>query len=269
MEDRDKLFLNDMVLVPENWVEALIDRWHNAQLLHPGRDKMQRDLERRLQFPPRYYAIINRYCNNCAMCRATQSPNHSTPGNPVCTAIPEAPMRSIAMDVFAIPEVTVDGEKYDCIIPAVDRHSGFIAAVPGKKSKKKDKKDKHGVGLEAKTVVHAMIGHWLNIFDVPAVICSDRGSQFVGFWFKSMCKHMGIRNANTVAYHSRSNGRAEVAGRQMFEKFCRFHGEGPGGIGFTLFGGFYKPLMTYWGLLDCPRTAFVSYGIECLEVSRG
>ena len=137
-------------------------------------------------------------------------------------------MRSVAMDVFAMPEVTVEEETYDSVILAVDRHSGYIMAVPGKKSKKKDKKDKHGVGLQAKTVANAMIRHWLTIFDVPAVICSDRGSQFVGTWFKTMCKHMGIRHAKTVAYHSRSNGRAEVAGRQMFEKFRQLHIDEPG-----------------------------------------
>ena len=104
----------------------------------------------------------------------------------------------------------------------------MIILVPGKKLKKKDKKDKHGVGFQAKTVAQAMIRHWLTIFDVPAVICSDRGSQFVGSWFKSMCKHMGIRHAKTVAYHSRSKGRAEVAGRQIFEKFRQLHIEEPG-----------------------------------------
>ena len=227
-EDGDKLFLKDKLLVPENRVEELIDHWHNAQLMHPGRDKMQQDLEWRFKFPPGYYAILDRYCSDCAVCRATKSPNHSTAGNPVYTAIPEAPMRSVAMDVFAMLEVTVEGETYDCVILAVDRHSGYIVAVPGKKSKKKDKKDKHGVGLQAKTVANAMIRHWLTIFDIPAVICSDRGSQFVGTWFKTMCKHMGIRHAKTVAYHSRSNGRAEVAGRQMFEKFRQLHIDEPG-----------------------------------------
>ena len=227
-EDGDKLFLKDKLLVPENRVEELIDHWHNAQLMHPGRDNLQQDLEWGFKFPPGYYAILDRYCSDCAVCRATKSPNHSTAGNPVYTAIPEAPMRSVAMDVSAMPEVTVEGETYDCVILAVDRHSGYIVAVPGKKSKKKDKKDKHGVGLQAKTVANAMIRHWLTIFDVPAVICSDRGSQFVGTWFKTMCKHMGIRHAKTVAYHSRSNGRAEVAGRQMFEKFRQLHIDEPG-----------------------------------------
>ena len=73
-----------------------------------------------------------------------------------------------------------------------------------------------------------MIRHWLTILDVRAVNCSNRGSQFVGTWFKTMCKHMGIRHAKTVAYHSRSNGRAEVAGRQMFEKFRQLHIDEPG-----------------------------------------
>ena len=227
-EDGDKLFLKDKLLVPENRMEELIDHWHNAQVMHPGRDKLQQDLEWRFKFPPGYYALLDKYCSDCAVCRATKSPNHSTAGNPVYTAIPEAPMRSVAMDVFAMPEVTADGETYDCVILAVDRHSEYIVAVPGKKSKKKDTKDKHRAGLQAKTVANAMIRHWLTIWDVQAVICSDRGSQFVGTWLKTMCNHMGIRHAKTVAYHSRSNGRAEVAGRQMFEKFGQLHIDKPG-----------------------------------------
>ena len=107
-------------------------------------------------------------------------------------AIPEAPMHAVPMDVFAMPEVTLDREKYDCIISAEDGHSGYIVAVPGKKSKNKDKKDKHGVGRKPKTVTKAMIRHGLIIFDVPAVVCSDLGSWFVGSWFQGMCKHMGI-----------------------------------------------------------------------------
>ena len=71
---------------------------------------MQRDLQWRFEFPPGYYAILNGYCNDCAVCRATKSPNHSTAGNLVYTAIPDAPMRSIAMDVFAMLEVTVGGK---------------------------------------------------------------------------------------------------------------------------------------------------------------
>ena len=101
-------------------------------------------------------------------------------------------------------------------------------AVPGRKSRKKDKKHKLGVGPQARTIINAMIWHRLTIFRVPAVICSDRGSQFAGPWFRTICKHIGILHAKTVAYHSRSNGRAEVAGRQTFVKFCQLHIDEPG-----------------------------------------
>ena len=43
-----------------------------------------------------------------------------------------------------------------------------------------------------------------------------------------MYKYMGVRHARTVAYHSRSNGRAEVAGRHLFDKFRQLHIEEPG-----------------------------------------
>ena len=230
---------------------------------------MQQDLEWRFKFPQGYYTILDKYCSDCAVCRATKSPNHSTAGNPVYTAIQEAPMRSVAMDVVAMPEVTVEGETYDCVILAVDRHSGYIVAVPGKKSKKKDKKDKHGVALQAKTVANAMIRHWLTIYDIPAVICSDQGSQFVGTWFKIMCKHMGIRHAKTVVYHSRSNGWAEVAARQMFENFCQLHIDEPGRNLYNSLWRVLQATMTFRGPLDCRPIVSCSYGIECHALSRG
>ena len=81
-EDGHNLLLNDKLLFLENRVEALNDHWHNVQLMHPGRDKMQRDLEWWFQFAQGYYETFKRYCNNCAVCRATKSSNNSTAGNP-------------------------------------------------------------------------------------------------------------------------------------------------------------------------------------------
>ena len=46
-EDGDKVFLQDKLSVPEDRVENLIDDWHNAQLMHPRRDKLRKDLQLR------------------------------------------------------------------------------------------------------------------------------------------------------------------------------------------------------------------------------
>ena len=56
-EDRDKLFLKDKLLVPQNRVEDLIEHWHNAGLMHPVRDKCQKDLGSRF-FLPRDYCTV-------------------------------------------------------------------------------------------------------------------------------------------------------------------------------------------------------------------
>ena len=46
-EDRDRLFLKGKPLVPANSVEDLTDHWNNSQLMPPGRDDLQKDIEAR------------------------------------------------------------------------------------------------------------------------------------------------------------------------------------------------------------------------------
>ena len=182
-EDGDKLFLKDNLFIPENRAEDLLDHWHNTQFMHPGRDKLQKELESDSLFPPAFYAVLNQHCKVCAFFTPTKHPHRSTAGTPMYTAIVASPMGLLSIDVFAMAEVIVEGEVFDRVISAVDRHSGYIVAVRGEKSKKKDKRDKQGVGLQAKTMAQTMIGHWLAVFDVPAVTCSDRGTRSVGAWF--------------------------------------------------------------------------------------
>ena len=178
--------------------------------MHSGQKKLQKDSESRVSFPPGYYAVLTWYCKVYAVCRATKHPHCQPAENSVYKVILQSLMRSISMDFFAMPEVTVEGEVFDCVILAVDRHSGNIVAISGRKSKKKAKRDKHGVGLQANTVVHANLRHLLTVFNFPVVICSDRGTQFVGAWLRTMCKYMGVRCAKTMAYHRGSNKRAEM-----------------------------------------------------------
>ena len=116
------------------------------------------------------------------------------------------------MDVFSMPEVHIGKETFDCVVLCVDRHSGYVVAVPARKKE-----------LLAKEVAVMMIRHLLTVFDIPRTICSDQGPQFTGGWVKAMCFLMGIRHAKSVAYLSRSNGRAELAGGQLFEKLRKIH----------------------------------------------
>ena len=142
------------------------------------------------------------------------------------------------MDVFSMPEVHIGNETFDCVVLCVDRHSGYVVAVPARKKR-----------LLSKEVAVMMISHWLTVFDIPRTICSDRGPQFTGGWFKAMCSLMGIRQAKSVAYLSRSNGRVEVAGRQLFEKLRKIHITNPRR---NWFEEMNRPV--------CPLTRFCSAG---------
>ena len=57
-------------------------------------------------------------------------------------------MRSIQTDVFAMSEVTVDAEVFDCVILAVHRHSRNIVASPGKNSETSHRRGKHTGGKQ-------------------------------------------------------------------------------------------------------------------------
>ena len=64
--------------------------------------------------------------------------------------------------------------------------------------------------------MQALLPHW-RLFGIPSIVDTDRGSHFIGSWWKNMCGLLGIRHAYAHAYHHQANGRAEVAGQQVKE----------------------------------------------------
>ena len=169
-------------------------------------------MEPRFLFPHGVRELLNKVKSHCQVCAACNPANYSLAGDQQWTPIPDKPMEPVSMDVFSIPKVKLGKVTYDCVVIVVDRHSGYLVVVPAKKK-----------GLTAKEVAEKMIKHWLTICDIPATICSDNAPQFTGGWFKAMCAYMGVRHARSVAHLSRSNGRAEAAGRQVFERLRKLH----------------------------------------------
>ena len=69
-----------------------------------------------------------------------------------------------------------NGQILDYLIVCVDRHSGWIVAVPDGK-----------VGLTGAKVALAMVKNQWRPFWVSSVITSDQRSQFVGSWWQTLC----------------------------------------------------------------------------------
>ena len=211
-EEDGKLYGNGKLLVPEFQVLELCEAWHH-HMMHPGVRKQALDMQRRFEIDQiGLYNAIRKGRKGCSVCQACNPDNRNVTGGTQWTLVPEQPMESVAMAILSMPEVHIGKETFHCVVLCVDRHGGYVVAVPARKRE-----------LLANEVAVMMILLWLTVSGIPRIICSDRGPQFTGGWFKAMCSLMGIRHAESVAYLSRSNGQAEVAGRQLFEKLRKIH----------------------------------------------
>ena len=206
-EEDGKLYRNGRLLVPESRLLELCAAWH-LHIMHPGVKKQALDMQRWFEIDEiSLYNAIKQIKKGCSVCKACNPDNQNVRGEAQWTTIPHQSVESVAMDVFSVPDVHIGKEVFNFVVLCVDRHTGYVLVVLACKMR-----------LLAKEVAVLMIPHWLTVFGVPPTICSDRGPQFTGGWFKAMCSLMGIRHAKSAAYLSRSNDRAQVAGRQLFEK---------------------------------------------------
>jgi hypothetical protein len=69
--------------------------------------------------------------------------------------------------------------------------------------------------LEAATIADALVAGWVSPFRVPAVITSDRGTQFTSAVWEALCSRLHIQHITTTAFHPCSNGMVETCHRQL------------------------------------------------------
>jgi transposase InsO family protein len=195
-----KLFLEEKLAVPEEYVEGVI-REHHRAANHPGVERLLKDLLQRYAWPSdsSLKGTVERIRKECMICQASEPPHWSNRGPISCTIVPERFMASVAMDLFSMPEVTWQSQQYDCYVLMVDRLTGWMVARPSLKK-----------GLTGEKAAHLFIdGSWGEL-GIPNTITSDQGSQFVSQWWLTMCSRLGARSAFSQAHRPQANGRAEV-----------------------------------------------------------
>ena len=155
-EEDGKLYRNGKLLVQESRVLELCEAWHH-HMMHPGVKKQALDMQRRFKIDQiSLYNAIKKVRKGCSVCQACNPDNRNVKEEAQWTPVPDQPMESVAMDVFSMPEVHIGKETFDCVVLCVDRHTGYVVAVPARKR-----------GLLAKELAVMMIHHWLTVFDTP------------------------------------------------------------------------------------------------------
>jgi len=203
----DKLYEDDRLCVPSGFQKEVIIE-HHYHVLHVGGERFWQHLTLRFVFANSKKArdFAMKITSECTTCQACDRPRNLK-GPLGYTVIPPAIMPSVAIDIFHVEGTHYAGQYYDSFVACVDRHSGWIVAVPCQNK-----------GLTGGKVAQAMFEHQWRLFGTPAIISSDQGSHFVSAWWQTLCSLMGIRHAFSQAYHHQANGRAERAGQQILER---------------------------------------------------
>lgn len=202
----DKMYFEEKLCVPTSLQNWLIREHHSFQG-HVGFTRQWPNMSVRYAWADEAQAKeftkkVMGQCQTCQACSRAVSLESAVEPTP----IPPAVMQSVAIDLFSMPLVRFEGQTFDTMVVCVDRHSGWIVAVPCL-----------GKGLTGQKVAKLMMRHQWRLFGVPSVITSDQGSHFVSGWWQTLCALQGTRIAYSHAYHHQANGRAERAGQQIME----------------------------------------------------
>jgi transposase InsO family protein len=167
-------------------------------LAHPGVRASRRLLAARVVWKG-MAADINRWCRDCQPCqrgKVTQQPAAAMQAIPV----PEQRFHHIHVDIVGPLPVSKEGFAY--MLTAIDRTTRWLEVTPMK-------------NMDAVTCADAFVTSWITRFGVPALVTTDRGTQFTSAVWTGLCRRLGITQLYTTAYHPQANGMVERAHRQI------------------------------------------------------
>ena len=191
--------------------------WHTDSV-HAGAAALLADLKRWFWID-RLVDTCKRVSRHCPVCQAAHAPNHVKEGMLLTHPVPDRVMLSISLDTFHIGKAKgEDGREYDGVVVCMDRLSGVLEPILFE-------------GLIGEKIGKVLAHQWLSVLHVPVKITTDHDPKFTSAWFDTLCSGLGVSVGWSKVYRSQTNGRAEVAGHQLFQILSRIHlEEAPHGI---------------------------------------
>jgi transposase InsO family protein len=78
----------------------------------------------------------------------------------------------------------------------------------------------------ADNVARVLLDQFMKRYGVPREILTDRGAEFIGELFTSMCKNLGIKKLHTCSYCPQGNGANERVHQTLYtllRNLCQEH----------------------------------------------
>ncbi|GJY32908.1 putative reverse transcriptase domain-containing protein [Tanacetum coccineum] len=162
--------------------------------IHPGSDKMYRDLKK-LYWWPNMKAIIAEYVGKCLTCSRVKAECQKPSGLLVQPEIPMWKWERITMDFITKLPKTSNG--HDTIWVIVDRLTKSAHFIPTRETDSME------------TLTRLYIKEIVSRHGVPISIISDRDSHFTSRFWQSLQSALGTQLDMSTAYHPETDGQSE------------------------------------------------------------
>ena len=203
------LLYNERLVVPEtdHLRTDLIKKVHKqVSTAHLRQDKTYQLLR------ARYYwrgmlADVQRFVCNCHQCKWVDVPWDKTPGSLHSLLIPDWPWQHVTMDYKSQPR---DKHGFDNIFMVVDCLFKQLICTLCHKT----------VTAEDMTKMYLQHIYWY--YGAPESIVSDRGPQFISYFWKEFCHILSIKLKLSTAFHLQTDSQTEIMNQYLNQRLQPF-----------------------------------------------
>jgi hypothetical protein len=207
--DNGLLVHYDQIYVPDSndlRLRVLQSKHDHVTAGHPGRAKTI-SLVMRDFYWPKLRSFVVQYVRSCVSCSRNKAKRHKPYGLLKPLPVPERPWHSISMDFI---EQLPPSEGFTSILVVVDRLTKQAVFIPTTDT------------VTSEDLAQLFLVNVFSKHGVPSHVSSDRGSEFVSHFFRSLGTVLDMRLHYTSGHHPEANGQAEVT-NQTLEQYLRFY----------------------------------------------
>jgi hypothetical protein len=201
------LLQNDRIYIPDvaDLRLRVLKNKHDHPLAgHFGQNKTM-ELIRREYVWPSMRNFVKDYCNSCTTCKRSKTPRHKPYGLLKQLPIPTRPWDSISMDFI---EHLPPSSGYTSILVIVERLTKQGIFIPTHDT------------ITSAQLAELFVLYVFSKHGVPGHVTSDRGSEFVSHFFRSLGKALDMNLHFTSGYHPEGDGQTERV-NQTLEQYIR------------------------------------------------
>ncbi|KAJ1199297.1 hypothetical protein NDU88_003134 [Pleurodeles waltl] len=189
-----------MLVVPQGFRTFLLGLAHDVPLAgHLGQDKTYKRLVSHF-----YWPLMNKqsaaYCRSCQTCQASGKSGGKCKAPLQPLPVVSTPFERVGIDIVGpLDPKTALGNRF--ILVLVDHATRYPEAIPLRT-------------VTAPVVGRALMGVFTRM-GFPKEVVSDRGTNFISTYMKSLWKVCGVTYKFTTPYHPQSNGLVERFNRTL------------------------------------------------------